>query len=64
MTIAEKAIKRIQAEILGIQIQIAEQRERGGEWAEATRLMKIAELRGDLAFCEANRDKPEEWWRN
>ena len=59
---AQRAINKIKAQIVELQIQIAEQRERGGEWAEQTRLDKIAELRGDMEFCEANLDKPESWW--
>ena len=54
MTTAEQAIQSYEAEILRLQIAIAEERERGGEMAEGTRLMMIAELRGEIEFCQSN----------
>lgn len=60
--IALNAISNLKAEIVKIQIAIAEERERGSEFAEQTRLNKIAELRADIEFCKANAHQPEEWW--
>lgn len=64
MTITERIIANCEKEIIRLQIAIAEERERGGEMAEATRLDKISELRDSIAFALANADKPEEWWGN
>lgn len=60
--IALNAISNMEAEIVRLQIAIAETRERGSEMAEQTRLNKIAELRADIEFCKANVHQPEEWW--
>lgn len=60
--IALNAISNMEAEIVRLQIAIAETRERGSEMAEQTRLNKIAELRADIEFCKANAHQPEEWW--
>ena len=54
MTTAQKAIEQMNRQILKLQVAIAEQRERGSEMAEGTRLLKIQELRAEIEFCEAN----------
>jgi|TARA_B110000483_G_scaffold243313_2_gene332455 predicted nucleic acid-binding Zn-ribbon protein len=54
MTTAQKAIEQMNRQILKIQIAIAEERERGSEMAEGTRLLKIAELRSEIEYCEEN----------
>lgn len=61
-TTAARAISSLKAEIVALQVAIAETRERGSQMAEQTRLNKIAELRADIAFCERNAHQPEEWW--
>lgn len=45
-----KIIESLNAQIIEIQIRIAETREKGSEWAEGTRLDKIAELRELIAI--------------
>jgi hypothetical protein len=54
MTTAQKAIEQMNRQILKIQIAIAEEQERGGAYAKATRLLKIEELRGEIEYCEEN----------
>lgn len=58
----QQSIDNLKAQIVEIQVRIAETREKGSEWAEGTRLAEIAELRECIAFFEANRDKPASWW--
>jgi hypothetical protein len=54
MTTAQKAIEQMNRQILKLQVAIAEERERGGAYAKATRLLKIEELRGAIEYCEEN----------
>jgi predicted nucleic acid-binding Zn-ribbon protein len=54
VTTAELAIESFEAEIIRLQIAIAQERERGGEMAEGTRLWKIADLRSEIEFCQEN----------
>ena len=51
-TESSKIIDSLKLQIVEIQIRIAESRERGSDWAEDTRLAKIADLRDMIALFE------------